>query len=80
MDQGASGMKLVTQRLVIDAVASDIYEMLTDPELFVEPGGIWTSGRSHPYVDLASRPDGTTVLSLVHSGLDGPAADAHAGG
>ena len=31
-------------------------------------------------IDLEPRPDGTTVLTLVHRGLDDLAADAHAGG
>jgi uncharacterized protein YndB with AHSA1/START domain len=120
-------MKLVTQRLVIGAPPADVYEMLVDPELFVQwmavdatldptPGGrirwthangdtcsgtyvelvphrrvVFTYGWERPDVqippgsttvafDLAPRPDGTTELTLVHSGLDDLAADAHAGG
>jgi hypothetical protein len=31
-------------------------------------------------IDLVPRPDGATLLKLVHPGLDDLAADAHAGG
>jgi uncharacterized protein YndB with AHSA1/START domain len=31
-------------------------------------------------IDLVARPDGTTLVKLVHRGLDPPAADAHHGG
>jgi len=31
-------------------------------------------------IDLASQPDGSTLVTLVHRGLDEPAADAHSGG
>ncbi|OWY63340.1 ATPase [cyanobacterium TDX16] len=120
-------MKLVTQQVVIDASPAVVYEMLVDPELFVQwmavdatldatPGGEirWTHANgdscSGTYVELVphrrviftygwERPEveippgsttvrieleplagGTTRLTLVHSGLEEPAADAHAGG
>jgi uncharacterized protein YndB with AHSA1/START domain len=120
-------MKLVTQQLVIDAPADEVFELLVDPGLFVEwmavdptldpvPGGqirwthangdtcsgryvevvphrrvVFTYGWERPEVqippgsttveiDLEPRPDGTTLLTLVHSGLDDLAADAHGGG
>lgn len=120
-------MKLVTQRLVIDAPAATVYEMLVDPHLFVQwmavdatlvptPGGtirwthangdtcagtyielvpgrrvVFTYGWERPEVrippgsttveiELEPQRDGTTVVTLVHSGLDDLAADAHAGG
>lgn len=31
-------------------------------------------------IDLVTQPDGSTLVTLVHRGLDEPAADAHAGG
>lgn len=31
-------------------------------------------------IDLLAQPDGSTLVTLVHRGLDEPAADAHAGG
>jgi uncharacterized protein YndB with AHSA1/START domain len=120
-------MKLVTQQLVIAASPAAVYEMLVDPERFVQwmavdatleprPGGrirwthangdlcsgtfvelvphrrvVFTYGWERPEVrippgsttvriELEPLADGTTQLTLVHSGLDGPAADAHAGG
>jgi uncharacterized protein YndB with AHSA1/START domain len=120
-------MKLVTQQLVIEAPASTIYEMLVEPQLFVQwmavdatldpnPGGrirwthangdtcsgtyvelvphrrvVFTYGWERPevrippgsttvHIELEPLADGTTQLTLVHSGLEGPAADAHAGG
>jgi hypothetical protein len=44
------------------------------PEVQIPPGSTTVE------IDLAPRPDGTTVLTLVHSGLDDLAADAHADG
>lgn len=119
-------MKLARRSVVIDAPAELVYELLTDPELFVQwmapvaeidarPGGRirWTHPNgdscSGQFVDLVAprrivftygweRPDveippgsttveitlhphpGGTELRLVHRGLSGPMADAHAGG
>jgi uncharacterized protein YndB with AHSA1/START domain len=44
------------------------------PEVEIPPGSTTVE------VTLASRPDGTTLVTLVHRGLDDLAADAHAGG
>lgn len=120
-------MKLVVQQLVIDAPAARIYELLVDPERFIEwmaedatldavPGGTirWTHangdtcsgtylelvphrrvvftygweraevaippGSTTVEIDLHPQPDGSTLLKLVHRGLDDLAADAHHGG
>jgi uncharacterized protein YndB with AHSA1/START domain len=119
-------MKLVEQRLFIDAPPSHVYAFLTDAELLCEwlapearadarPGGelVWrhTNGDRviGAYVELVPdrrvvftfgwdraevevppgstvveidlRPQGAgTALHLVHRGLAGPMADAHAGG
>jgi uncharacterized protein YndB with AHSA1/START domain len=120
-------VKLVAQELVVNARAEQLYELLVEPELFVQwmavdatldptPGGqirwthangdtcsgtyvelipgrrvVFTYGWERPEVeippgsttveiDLLPRADGTTLLKLVHRGLDDLAADAHAGG
>jgi uncharacterized protein YndB with AHSA1/START domain len=120
-------MKLVAQELVVNAPAAQLYELLVDPELFVQwmaddatldpvPGGRirWTHangdtcsgtyvelvpgrrvvftygweradveippGSTTVEIDLHPRDDGTTLLKLVHRGLDDLAADAHDGG
>jgi uncharacterized protein YndB with AHSA1/START domain len=120
-------MKLVAQELVIHAPADQLYELLVDPELFVQwmaddatldpvPGGIirWTHangdtcsgtyvqlvpdrrvvftygweraevqippGSTTIEIDLLPQDDGSTVLKLIHRGLDDLAADAHHGG
>ena len=119
-------MKLVDQRIVIAAPASEVYALLTQAELLAEwmapiaeldarPGGAvtWTHHNGDvvrgEFVELVPHrrvvftygwertdvgvPPGSTVveidlrpvaggteLHLVHRGLDGPMADAHAGG
>jgi uncharacterized protein YndB with AHSA1/START domain len=120
-------MKLVAQEIVIGAPADTVYEMLTDPELFVlwmaddatldpVPGGTirWTHangdtcsgtyvtlvpdrrvvftygweraeveippGSTTVEIDLLPHDDGTTLVKLVHRGLDDLAAEAHRGG
>lgn len=117
-------MKLVAQELVIHAPADQLYELLVDPELFVQwmaddatldpvPGGTirWTHangdtcsgsyvqlvpdrrvvftygweradvqippGSTTVEIDLVPQPDGSTLLKLIHRGLDDLAADAH---
>jgi uncharacterized protein YndB with AHSA1/START domain len=120
-------VKLVTQELVVHAPAEEVYELLVDPDRFVEwmaddatldpvPGGTirWTHangdscsgtyvelvparrvvftygweraavqippGSTTVEIDLVPRAGGSTLLRLVHRGLDDLAADAHAGG
>lgn len=120
-------MKLVVQELTVHAPAELLYELLTDPAMFVQwmaddatldarPGGVvrWTHANgdscSGTYVELVpsrrvvftygwERPEveippgsttveidltptdsATTVLRLVHHGLDDLAAGAHHGG
>jgi uncharacterized protein YndB with AHSA1/START domain len=119
-------MKLVDQRIVVDAPPEAVFELLTDPDLLAqwlapvvraepEPGGelTWTHlngdsvvGRFVELVparrvvftfgwdraDVGIEPGSTTVeidlrpvgagteVHLVHRGLAGPIADAHAGG
>jgi uncharacterized protein YndB with AHSA1/START domain len=120
-------VKLVTQELVVHAPAEELYELLVDPDLFIQwmadaatldpvPGGSirWTHangdtcsgtyvelvparrvvftygweraevqiapGSTTVEIDLLPRADGSTLLRLVHRGLDDLAADAHDGG
>lgn len=75
-------MKLVEQRIRIAADPRIVYELLTDPAEFVR----WMADSA----EIDARPGGTirwthpngdgTVLHLVHRGLVGGMADAHAGG
>lgn len=119
-------MKLAIQRLVVRASVQRVFELFTDPALFIQwmapqatldpiPGGVvrWThpngdtvsgryvevalhrivftygwerqevgipAGSTTVEIDLVAQPDGSTVVTLVHRGLDGPAADAHNSG
>jgi uncharacterized protein YndB with AHSA1/START domain len=120
-------VKLVSQELLIHAPPDELYELLVEPELFIEwmaddatldpvPGGTirWTHangdtcsgtyvqlvparrvvftygwersevqippGSTTVEIDLIAQPDGSTLLKLVHHGLDDLAADAHHGG
>jgi uncharacterized protein YndB with AHSA1/START domain len=120
-------VKLVVQELEVHASAQVLYELLTDPVLFVQwmaddatldprPGGIvrWTHangdtcsgeyielvparrvvftygweraeveippGSTTVEIDLTATTETTTVLRLVHRGLDDLAAGAHHGG
>ncbi len=120
-------VRLVVQQMSVCAPTQLVYQMLTDPTLFVQwmaidatldprPGGIvrWTHangdtcagryvelvpgrrvvftygweradveippGSTTVEIELTPTSDGTTTLQLVHSGLDDPAADAHATG
>jgi uncharacterized protein YndB with AHSA1/START domain len=120
-------VKLVVQELTVHAPAEVLYELLTDPELFVQwmaddatldprPGGTvrWTHangdtcageyvelvpgrrvvftygwertdveippGSTTVEIDLTPTTATTTLLRLVHRGLDDLAADAHHGG
>ncbi|SOX53410.1 ATPase [Mycobacterium ahvazicum] len=44
------------------------------PEVEIPPGSTTVE------IDLTPQPDGSTMVTLVHRGLDEPAADAHRGG
>ncbi len=44
------------------------------PEVEIPPGSTTVE------IDLTPQPDGSTLVTLVHRGLDDPAADAHSGG
>ena len=44
------------------------------PEVQIPPGSTTVE------IDLLPQPDGSTVLKLIHRGLDDLAADAHPGG
>ena len=88
-------MKLVVQELIVHAPAQVLYELLTEPVLFVElvPGRrvVFTygweradieipPGSTTVEIDLTPTSDTTTLLRLVHRGLDDLAAGAHHGG
>ena len=120
-------MRLVVQELTVRAPAQVLYELLTDPALFVQwmaedatldprPGGVvrWTHangdtcsghyvelvparrvvftygweraeveippGSTTVEIDLTPTSETSTVLRLVHRGLDDLAAGAHNGG
>jgi uncharacterized protein YndB with AHSA1/START domain len=120
-------VRLVAQEVTVNAPADQLYELLVDPELFVQwmaddatldpvPGGVirWTHpngdtcagnyvelvagrrvvftygweraeveippGSTTVEIDLIPQGDDTTLVRLLHRGLDDLAADAHAGG